>query len=436
MTNNSKRLLRTHCLRQVLQNFISTFLGAYFLSVTNGNVITVAKYYVVSYIMHIIFFYVIYKFCTKIRDIHVYRVSLVVKLIECACLLFLGKNVVDYIYLIAIAEGLSQSLYYTVYKTLIMDLADKKNYGAYFSVARAGECITSFICGIGMAEIITNFGFSVVFVILTISMVITLISSFTIKTKIKNKPKKATEFSLIKFAKHTHNRHALYRILAIQFCYGLGQGGLLAVLINLVISLKSGGNQTLGYLASAVSLFAIAYSFVHKKYIDQSNFKERLLPASIILFLLAIPLALTGNLLVIIAFRFLDSTLTTSTVIENDNTSYALLPTISAQKYKKEFFYVREVVLNLSRMISMFLIILVMKLTNDTEYLSYLFLLGTVGYFACIIIINGLYKYYLVGPCEEARLEQLQEDVNLAEISTRCSDIEAEKVEQVQALAK
>jgi MFS family permease len=267
-------------------------------------------------------------------------------------------------------------------------------------------------------------------------MVITLVSSFTIKTKLKNKSKKTSDFSLIKFVKHTHNKHALYRILAIQFCYGLGQGGLLAVLINLVISLKSGGNQTLGYLASAVSLFAIAYSFIHRKYIDQSNFKERLLPASIILFILAIPLALTGNLLVIIAFRFLDSTLTTSTVIENDNTSYALLPTITAQKYKKEYFYVREVVLNLSRMISMFLIILVMKLTNDTEYLSYLFLLGTVGYFACIIIINGLYKYYLVGPCEEARLEQLQEEVSLAEISTRCSDIEAENKEQVQALAK
>ena len=435
MTSNSKRLLLTHCLRQILQNFISTFLGAYFLSVTGGNVITVAKYYVVAYVMHIIFFYVIYKFATKIRDIHIYRVSLVVKLIECACLLFLGKNVVDYIYLIAIAEGLSQSLYYTVYKTLIMDLADKKNFGSYFSVARAGECIISFVCGIGMAEIITNFGFSVVFIILTISMVITLISSFTIRTKL-NKQKKAVPFSVTNFFKHTHNRHALYRILAIQFCYGLGQGGLLAVLINLVISLKSGGNQTLGYLASAVSLFAIAYSFIHKKYIDQANFKERLLPASIILFILAIPLALTGNLLVIVAFRFLDSALTTSTVIENDNTSYALLPTITAQKYKKEYFYVREVVLNISRMISMALIILVIKITGSNDYLPYLFLLGTVGYFACIVIINGLYKYYLVGPCEEARLEQLQEEINLAEISTRCNDIEEEKKETVQALAK
>lgn len=434
MTSNSKRLLLTHCLRQILQNFIGTFLGAYFLSVTGGNVITVAKYYVVAYIMHIVFFYVIYKFCTKIRDIHVYRVSLVVKLIECACLLFLGKNVVDYIYLIAIAEGLSQSLYYTVYKTLIMDLADKKNYGTYFSVARAGECIISFVCGIGMAEIITNFGFSVIFVILTISMVITLMTSFTIKTKLKNKTKKVSQFSVTKFIKHTHNRHALYRILAIQFCYGLGQGGLLAVLINLVISLKSGGNQTLGYLASAVSLFAIVYSFIHRKYIDQSNFKERLLPASILLFILAIPLALTGNLLVIIAFRFLDATLTTSTVIENDNTSYALLPTITAQKYKKEYFYVREVVLNVSRMLSMLLIILVIKIAGNNDYLQYLFLLGTIGYFACIVIIHGLYKYYLVGPCEEARLEQMQEEISLAEISTRCNDVEEPK--EVQALAK
>ena len=434
MTSNSKRLLLTHCLRQILQNFIGTFLGAYFLSVTGGNVVTVAEYYIVAYLMHIIFFYVIYKFCTKIRDIHIYRVSLVVKLIECACLLFLGKDVVNYIYLIAIAEGLSQSLYYTVYKTLIMDLADKKNYGAYFSVARAGECIISFICGIGMAEIITNFGFSVIFVILTISMVITLISSFTIKTKLKNK--KVTPFSVTNFIKHTHNRHALYRILAIQFCYGLGQGGLLAVLINLVISLKSGGNQTLGYLASAVSLFAIAYSFIHRKYIDQSNFKERLLPASVILFLLAIPLALTGNILVIVAFRFLDSALTTSTVIENDNTSYALLHTITAKKYKKEYFYVREGVLNLSRMMGMELIILVIKLTGSNDYLPYLFLLGTVGYFACIVVINGLYKYYLVGPCEEARLEQLQEEVSLAEISTRCNDIEEDKKETIQALVK
>ena len=45
MNKSSKRLLITHCLRQVLQNFIGTFLGAYFLSVTGGNVITVAKYY-------------------------------------------------------------------------------------------------------------------------------------------------------------------------------------------------------------------------------------------------------------------------------------------------------------------------------------------------------------------------------------------------------
>lgn len=434
MDKSSKRLLLTHCLRQVLQNFIGTFLGAYFLSVTGGNVIAVAKYYIVVYIMHIVFFFMVYKLFSKIRDIHIYRFSLVVKLVECSCLLFLGKNVVDYIYLIAIAEGLSQSLYYTVYKTMITDIANK-NFNKYFSFARAGECVTSFVCGIGMAEIITNFGFSVMFILLTFATIVTLGVSFTIKTKKKKKTKAQTQFSLSKFFKHTYNKHALYRIWATSFCYGLGQGGLLAILVNLVISMKSGGNQTLGYLSSAVSLFAIIYAFIHKKYINESNFKERLLPASIILFLVAIPLALTGNILTIIAFRFIGEALTGSTLIEQNNTTYALLPTVTTNKYKKEYFYVKEVILNLSRMIGMGLIILVMYITKDANNLSYLFLIGTIGYFLCILVIDGLYKYYLVGPNDEA-VAEMKEEVKLSEISTICNDVNVEKKEEVHALAK
>ena len=76
-----------------------------------------------------------------------------------------------------------------------------------------------------------------------------------------------------------------------------------------------------------------------------------------------------------------------------------------------------------------------MYLTKDANNLSYLFLVGVIGYFLCILVINGLYKYYLVGPNEEA-VAEMKEEVKLSEISTICNDIVVEKKEDIQALAK
>ena len=418
MNSNSKKLVITYGLHAVLTNFISIFLGMYFLKVTGGNITTVAKYYIVDYLCHILFFFVIYKFFRKIKDIHIYRTSLIVTLAMCALLLVMKENVVNYIYLIAVIHGLAQSLYYTVYKTMITDIVDDNSYNKYFSYTKASESIVGLVCGIAFAEIISYVGFSAVFVILTITTFIAIIVSFTIKYKVKKK--RVAEFNIPKFIKHTSNRHALYRLWTSAFCYGLGQGGLLAVLVSLVISIRGDGNRTLGYLSSAVALFSILYSFIHKKYIDESNFKFRLLPASIILFVISIPLALTGNLLSIVAYRFIAEALTVSTLVERNRTTYCLIPTITTNRYRKEYFYSIEVILNISRIVSMLSIILVMNLTNNAENLTYLFMLGTVGFFVMIIIIDGLYKYCHIGKCKEA-IEEEKEQVKLEECTCSCN---------------
>jgi len=311
--------------------------------------------------------------------------------------------------LIALMQGLSQSLYYTVYKTIITDIANN-SYGKYFAFARAGECTIGFICGIVFAEMIDNknLGFSAVFVVLIISSIFALISSLFIK--VKSRKKRQPHFRLVKFMKHTYNRHALYRVWAATICYGLTEGGLLAVLVNLVISINTSGNKTIGYLSSAVSLFAILYSFMHKRYINESNFKERLLPASIISFIIAIPLAFTGNILAIVAFRFISAALTGSILIERNRTTYDLITTITSPRYRKEYFYINEVMLDISRIVSMAMIFIVMHYTNDASNLTYLFIIGTIGYFIAILLLNGLYKYYYVGPCEEAKNEMKKDE--------------------------
>lgn len=86
-----KKLLFTGMLKSVTQMFNTTFLGIYFLKVSDGNISQVALFYLVWYLFHPIFMYMVSKKLNKDNIISMYRMGIFLDLV-CFIILFLAKE--------------------------------------------------------------------------------------------------------------------------------------------------------------------------------------------------------------------------------------------------------------------------------------------------------------------------------------------------------
>lgn len=383
----ARNLILTHHTRQILQVFINTFLGMYFLKITDGNVLKVVLYYVIFYLGHNIFYYLIYKY-VKLPDILSYRLSLFMKLLDCLVLLVLGRNIVKIIYLFAVMEAIAQSLYYTSYKTMTVANNRGNAFKQYFSTCRIFEGIINFIVPASLGVLISEIGYSYIFVILSIVMMISFLMSFKVEASAKfNKT-----FNLKEFFKNMKDKKTYSSICLNSLCYGITDGGTTSLLLSLIIYTNYSGESTLGYLTSAVALTSIFLSQFHKTKINSKNFLITYLPTVILTIIIAFPVGMFTKIIFLIIYRFMNESIKVATCIEHDQTTYSFLPKVSDKKYQREYLYFIEFMLNVGRMLGMMLISLTFIVTKDVKYLSYLFIVCTIFYLVYILNLDKLLK--------------------------------------------
>jgi len=311
-------------------------------------------------------------------------------------LLALGKSIINFIYPFAVLEALAQSLYYTSYKTMTIANNRGNQFKQYFFMCRVFEGIINLVVPASLGFLLGKLGYSYIFVILSIVMLISFLLSFKVEASAKFK----NTFDLKKFSNNIKDKKALRKIGFNSICYGLTDGGTLSLLLSLVIFMNYSnstfgnykGEDILGYLTSAVAAMSIVLSYFHKRKINSSNFLISYLPSVILTIIVAIPVSLTTKIFFLIAYRFINESIKIATTIEQDQVNYSLLPHITDKKYQREYLYYIEFMLNVGRILGMILIGLLYIITKDAHTLSYLFIVCTVFYLIFVLNINSLLK--------------------------------------------
>lgn len=387
--NKWKNLILTHSTKEILILFNTIFLGIYFFKITEGSIVTVAVYYLIYYLFHIVWRYIVSKFISPNRVIKIYRFSLFTNFLVSLILLVSKENIVNYVYLFAIFYALSQCLYWTSYEIIIYDINNKGNFNKYFTYDSVLYNITALIFPTIFGAIIENYSYSTVFIILFVITIISFIVSFTIKDiNISCSPIKLKES--IKSIKNKK----LFKLLGFQsICDGLTNGGVIQLLSTLLLynNLPSEGN--IGFLSSIISLICIFVAIFAERKINYNNYPKIVLPIMFIMFFITIPISLKATTILIIIYQLLIAVGDVFTNIEGNAIVFSGLKNITTEDYKTDYFWFIELVLATGRAIGLIMIIIFANIFNNVNSLIILFIFFSAFFVIRAFVIIKLHKY-------------------------------------------
>ena len=90
-----KNFLIADLTEKVINVFKDIFLGIYFLKVTDGNIVDVSTYYIMQYMTYLICFFFVNRL-SKLNLIVMFRIGIVLNLLQCIVLLCVGDNISNY----------------------------------------------------------------------------------------------------------------------------------------------------------------------------------------------------------------------------------------------------------------------------------------------------------------------------------------------------
>lgn len=386
--NKWKNLIFTHCIKEILPLFNSLFLGIYFLKITEGNLTTIALYYLIYYLSHVTCRYIVSKFINSSRVIKMYRMGLLTTLIISLILLFSRENIVNFIYLFAIIYAFSQCLYWSSYEVIIDNLNHKNNFNKYFTYDSVINNITSVVFPIIFGNVIEGYSYQLVFLILVGITIVSFILSFTIKdVKIdceKIQPKKSIK---------TIKDKKLFKLMSFQaVCDGLTNGGVISLLATLILYNNVKSEGIIGNLSSVIALICIFAAIVVEKKVNYKNYKKIVLPLVTMMFLITIPISLKSSAILIAIYQLLIALGNVLTNIEGNALVFKGINYILDAKYKVDYYWFIELFLNIGRAIGIIMILLLFNIFKDINSLIILFIFFSAFYIVRALVIIALQK--------------------------------------------
>lgn len=285
-----KKFLFTNMLKSLTQMFNTTFLGIYFLRISGGNISEVALFYILWYLFHPIFMYMISKKINKNNIIPMYRTGILLDLI-CFIILFLAKeSIVKFIYPFAILMALREAIYWIPQMMLVYNVNQENTYKKYFSythiIEKAWVIISTLITG----YLITENSYGAVFLVIIALGVIVYITTFKLD-KVKYE-QKSLELGKMKEILKNIDAKRTYKIFLF---YGMNSAGVLVVLIQLVIFMQFNSEFSIGYLNAIFALIATITSILVNKYLKQKHYQKAFLFAGSLIVLAIIPMVINTN---------------------------------------------------------------------------------------------------------------------------------------------
>lgn len=285
-----KKFLFTNMLKSLTQMFNTTFLGIYFLRISGGNISEVALFYILWYLFHPIFMYVVSKKINKNNIIPMYRTGILLDLVCFIILFFTKANIVKFIYPFAILMALREAIYWIPQMMLVYNVNQENTYKKYFSythiIEKAWVIISTLITG----YLITENSYGAVFLVIIGLGVIVYITTFKLD-KLKYE-QKSLELGKMKEILKNKDAKRTYKIFLF---YGMNSAGVLVVLIQLVIFMQFNSEFSIGYLNAIFALIATITSILVNRYLKQKHYQKAFLFAGSLIVLAIIPMVINTN---------------------------------------------------------------------------------------------------------------------------------------------
>lgn len=389
LTKESIGYITCNCLMKIIELFVSTFLVAYLLTISNGNMFNVAMYYIMQYIGLGFFYSLFSSFLHKGNKVYFYRSSILLKCIFLILISLLKERVVDYVIPIALFYGLSSGVYWSSYNVMMNEAISSKSIQKFYGLYNIWGYIVNIVAPIALGSIIEAGSFVTTAIYAFVVCLILFFATFLLVSR-KEEGDKLNFKGLIEDVKNSKQGKAFLECYLMTFVNGLRTST--ATLITILIVLTFNSNMSLGSLSSIMSVVAILVTFFFMKKYNSKKVKIVFLCAFLcfigivgVLFSISKPTIILFNVLFTIAMIVPDNI--------NSQKRMGLIRITGKLKYALEHNVLAEVSLNIGRVIS-YVILLIASFSNSLNVYKVLLVINLMCICLYCFVIYKIERKY------------------------------------------
>lgn len=371
----SNILIAINTLKKIITIFMGPFLTAYFIKVSPSSLLDLSIYNIMNYFILGTFGIIVDWYIRNKFQIGMFRVGVITNFIYILTIIILKEKILNYLPLISFLFGFSAIAYYFPYNLFAASKISNNERKQYEFKKKTLSTITAIITPIILGGMITTTNYHLTAVIILFISLIQIILSFFLNPV----EDKSYDFTPLKSCKRFLNNKNIKNIFIIDFLKGLNvEDGVLKVLLTVLIFEAFKTDLNLGILTSISYMLTIFIQYIYTKKLSK---KEKIITwiSSIIPVISLISLLVFTSNLTLTLYYFCYNTFINVLILITD----IKLFTVSNCEIIKngneiEFWMIREVILNLGRIVG-YIVLLIIALYDKFNYLYYYLLILTLS---------------------------------------------------------
>ena len=355
--NNYKVLFSLRTLKNILTNFVDSFLVLYFLDISDRNIVPLGIYKLVAIIAIYSVILLTRNFSKSKNRANLMRIGIILDFAYFLTIILLKDKVVNYIYLVGLLYGLEEGFYYSVYNILESDGITNEERAKFAGTYTAIESILSIIFPLIFGSLISVTGFLKSLTVVFIIVVVRIILSFIYKD---NNVPKSKKTNMKKYFELTNNDKRFKQMYKVEFFHGIIYSeAAFSYIVTIYIIKVFSDSFSLGVYTSIFSVITFIIGILFAKFINKKHYLSAIKISMIFTIISLFLMIFRCNAITIILFNLFQ---TISKKLKNliNGNNQANLSNYSkiAKEYKTEYWLANETSLVIGRIISSSLFIL------------------------------------------------------------------------------
>lgn len=368
--NNYKVLFSLRILKNILTNFVDSFLVLYFLDVSDRNIVPLGIYKLVAIIAIYSVIFLTRNFSKSKNRANLMRIGIVLDFVYFLTIILLRDKVVNYIYLVGLLYGLEEGFYYSVYNILESDGITNEERAKFAGTYTAIESILSIIFPLIFGSLISATGFLKSLTVVFIIVIVRIILSFIYKD---NNVPKSNKTNMKKYFELTNKDKRFKQMYKVEFLNGIVYSeAAFSYIVTIYIIKVFSDSFSLGVFTSIFSVITCIIGILFAKFINKKYYSSAIKISMVFTIISLFLMIFRCNAITIILFNLFQTiSKKLKDLITGNNQANLSNYSKIAKEYKTEYWLANETSLVIGRVISSSVFILLAYIDTTIMIILY-----------------------------------------------------------------
>ena len=370
MKTEQKVLITISALKSIMSIFLGPFLTAYFLKTSTEGVMFISEYYMISYFLLGVLTLIIAVIVNRKYRIEMYRFGVIFNFIYMLSIVLLQEKIIKYLPVVAILNGIALSTYWYPYNIFMASKIDNKDRMKFSTTNNIINSVVGIITPLLLGAIITTSNFESTAIIIAVLSALVIVLSFFIKTE---KDYHLPDVTYKDTWDYLKKYKAIRKVYFTELLKGFAASeGALGILTTVIIFNSFKTDMNLGIITSIATVLKIIYIELYRRKWKGTKEKNVIIFSSIIPAISLFLLLLFPTNITMVLYNICFTVFTGLLGMIAEIRSYNICNSNLLDEDKQiEFLAIKELILNIGRVLSYELVIILsfLKIPNSLNIL-------------------------------------------------------------------